>query len=228
MNDSIKTARRIFDVTVNGGVGIFRTDVGYAIVGHGADAIKRVFTVKNRSYGKPCGCFGSWDMFNELIECDQQARDFVRAVIKDHNLPLSIVGRTRPDHPLLTNADPFTLKHATKGDTIDLLMNAGPIHDEIARLALENASGVFGSSANQSLAGSKYTFEDIEQEVREGVDLAIDSGPTKYSNPNGFGSSIIDLDTMRPFRIGIVFEEICKIAKSEFSIDIPAEVITPV
>lgn len=228
MKDHIDTAKRIFDVTVNGGVGIFRTDVGYAIVGHSGDAIKRIFSVKKRSFDKPCGCFGSWDMFNELIECDQRARDFVKSVISDHNLPLSIVGRTRADHPILTKADPFALKHATKTDTIDLLMNAGPIHDEIARLALENSSGVFGSSANQSLAGSKYTFEAIEEEVRDGVDLAIDSGPTKYSNPKGFGSSIIDLDTMRPFRIGIQFDEIRNIAKSEFSIDIPAEVITPV
>lgn len=228
MTDNQTAARQIFDTVASGGVGIFRTDVGYAIVGHTGDAIARIFEVKQRSFSKPCGCFGSLDMFDELIDCSTQAREFARAVTVDHNLPLSIVGRTRNDHPILRNADPFSRQHATKGNTIDLLMNAGPIHDEIARLALENGKGVFGSSANQSLAGSKYEFDAIEEAVRSGVDLAIDSGPTKYSHPDGFGSSIIDLDTMRPFRIGICFDEICAIAADHFGIEIPPKVIEPV
>ena len=228
MTNDQYTARQIFDTVASGGVGIFGTDVGYAIVGHKEEAIARIFEVKQRSFSKPCGCFGSLAMFDELIDCSQQARDFVRTVIIDHGLPLSIVGRTRSDHPILSNADPFTRQHATKGNTIDLLMNAGPIHDEIARLALEQGKGVFGSSANQSLSGSKYAFDAIEQPVRDGVDLAVDTGPTKYSNPDGFGSSIIDLDTMRPFRIGICFREICDIAADHFDIEIPPQVIEPV
>lgn len=228
MTQHVDTARRIFSTVADGGVGIFRTDVGYAIVGHAADAIARIFEVKQRAFSKPCGCFGSLDMFGEMIDCSETAREFVRAVIVDHGLPLSIVGRTRGDHPILRNADEFALKHATKSNTIDLLMNAGPIHAEIARLALENGKGVFGSSANQSLTGSKYSFDDIEEAVRNGVDLAIDSGPTKYSNPDGFGSTIIDLDTMRPFRIGICFNEICNIAADSFGIEIPPHVIEPV
>jgi tRNA A37 threonylcarbamoyladenosine synthetase subunit TsaC/SUA5/YrdC len=228
MSDSVEIGRRIFETTVDGGVGIFRTDVGYAIVGHTGDAISRIFAVKKRSFSKPCGCFGSWDMFNEIIDCSKPAQDFVRAVIADNDLPLSIVGRRRRDHPIFVAAEQFAIEHATKGDTIDLLMNAGLIHDEIARLALSNSSGVFGSSANQSLTGSKYTFQAIEEDVRAGVDLAVDSGPTKYSDPNGYGSTIIDLDTMRPFRIGIRFAEIRRIAADGFGIDIPAKVIEPV
>ncbi len=68
------------------------------------------------------------------------------------------------------------LKNASKSGTIDLLMNAGPIHDEIARLALESGNGVFGSSANMSLSGSKYDFKDVEIELRNKVDLALDGG----------------------------------------------------
>lgn len=228
MTQHEETARRIFETVADGGVGIFRTDVGYAIVGHKGEAIARIFEVKQRSFSKPCGCFGSLDMFDELIDCSETAREFVRAVIVDHDLPLSIVGRTRGDHPIVRDADAFSRKHATKGNTIDLLMNAGPIHIEIARLALESGKGVFGSSANQSLSGSKYNFDDIEEAVRNGVDLAVDSGPTKYSNPDGFGSTIIDLDTMRPFRIGICFDEICNIAADRFGIEIPPQVIEPV
>lgn len=225
MADPKDDARAVFDTVSGGGVAIFRTDVGYAIVGHTEAAVARIFEVKARSFDKPCGCFGSLAMFDALIECDGRARDFVHAVTVEHGLPLSIVGRYRADHPIIANADPFVRRHATKGDTIDLLMNAGPIHDEIARLALEHGSGVFGSSANRSLSGSKYQFGDIEPEVREGVDLPLDSGPTKYRNAEGFGSTIIDLATFRPFRIGICFEEICAIAQEAVGVAIPPEVI---
>jgi tRNA A37 threonylcarbamoyladenosine synthetase subunit TsaC/SUA5/YrdC len=104
-------------------------------------------------------------------------------------------------------------------------MNVGPIHDEIARLALKSGKGVWGSSANMSLGGSKYDFETIEPELRNAVDTAIDGGATRYSNSKGFGSSIIDLDTFRPFRIGIKFKEICAVAKADFDVEIPIEVL---
>lgn len=223
MNEDIEAGRQIFRTVSDGNVGIFRTDVGYAVVGQSAQAIERIFTHKKRSYDKPCGCFGSLELFGELIDCSSKAADFVSRVIEDHGLPLSIVGRYRPDHPVIAKADPFAIKHGTKGGTIDLLMNAGPIHDEIARNALATGRGVFGSSANISLSGSKYDFDSIEPELRAAVDLALDGGATKYSNPNGFGSTIIDLDTFVPFRIGIMFDEIRAIARTELGIEIPAE-----
>lgn len=224
MNEDIEAGRRIFKTVSDGKVGIFRTDVGYAIVGQTAKAIERIFTHKKRSYDKPCGCFGSLEMFGELIDCSETATEFVNRVIKGHGLPLSIVGPYRPDHPIITDADLFTIQHATKGGTIDLLMNAGPIHDEIARNALETGRGVFGSSANMSLTGSKYEFHSIEPELRSAVDLALDGGATKYSNPDGFGSTIIDLHSFRPIRIGIKFDDIRDIARTELGIEIPAEV----
>lgn len=223
--DSVADARAVFDTAIKGGVSIFKTDVGYAIVGHTEPAISRIYTAKARSFSKPCGCFGSWEMFNEVIDIDARARDFVRAVILDHDLPLSIVAPFRPGHPVFAGAADFVLRNATKAGTVDLLMNAGQTHREIARLALEHGKGIFGSSANRSLSGSKYKFTDIEPEVTNAVDLALDRGDTKYSNPKGFGSSIIDLATFRPFRIGICFEQIQDIARNEFNIEIPHDVI---
>ena len=79
---------------------------------------------------------------------------------------------------------------------------------------------MFGSSANASLAGSKFRFEDIEPEVRTGVDLALDMGPTRYSDPNGRGSTIVDLDTFRSLRDGIEFETIRRIAREQCGRDI--------
>lgn len=218
-------ARAVYDTAMAGGVAIFGTDVGYAIVGHTDQAIKKIYAAKERSFSKPCGCFGSLAMFDEFIIAEPKARDFVRAVIADHDLPISIVAPFRPDHPIFRTAAPFVLANATKAGTVDLLMNAGSTHDEIAALALESNKGIFGSSANRSLTGSKYYFADIEPEVREAVDLSLDRGRTRYSHPKGLGSTIIDLQTFSPFRIGICFDEIRGIASRLFQIDIPPKLL---
>ncbi len=220
--DPLADGRAVHDTAIEGGVAIFKADFGYAIVGQTESAIRRIYEAKQRSFSKPCGMFGSFDMFQEVIEIDARAREFVRAVIFDNGLPISIVAPFARAHPLFANVAPFVLANSTKAGTIDLLMNAGPTHDEIARRALDTHRPVFGSSANRSLTGSKFNFHDIEPEVRKVADLALDRGPCKYQNPHGLGSTIIDLRDFRPVRIGIVFEAIQHIAAKDFGITIPS------
>jgi tRNA A37 threonylcarbamoyladenosine synthetase subunit TsaC/SUA5/YrdC len=224
--DPLADATLAFATARDGGVAIFKADVGYAIIGHSGEAIARIYRAKDRSFSKPCGCFANWQLFGEAIVTSGAARDFVSAVIHDEGLPLSIVGTFRPDHPLIADAAPYVRQNATKAGTIDLLLNAGPTHDEIARLAVEAGIGIFGSSANRSLTGSKFIFEAIEPEVREAADLALDRGPCRYSNEHGLGSTIIDLASFEPIRIGICFEEIREVARRRFGIDIPDRIKT--
>jgi tRNA A37 threonylcarbamoyladenosine synthetase subunit TsaC/SUA5/YrdC len=223
-HDPRADGRAVHQAVLDGQVAIFKADVGYAIVGHTEAAIRRIYQAKNRSFSKPCGMFGSWDMFVEVIDIDERARAYVRAAIFDHGLPISIVAPFRADHPLFATVAPFVLANASKAGTMDVLMNAGPTHDEIARRALETLRPVFGSSANRSLAGSKFEFGDIEPEVIAATDLALDRGRSKYRNDRGLGSSIIDLRTFTPVRIGICFDELRRVASSGFGIDIPERV----
>lgn len=218
-------ANEVFDAVERGGIGIFRTDVGYAIVGHEKEAIATMYEAKGRSFAKPCGMFGSLDLFDTLIDIGPEAREFVRKVILDFDLPLSIVAPFRPDHPLIERVDPWVLERSSKNGTMDVLMNAGPIHAAIARRALHSQTLVFGSSANRSLSGSKFSFDAIEPEVVAAATVALDRGPTKYSNPDGLGSTIIDLTVFQPVRIGIVFDRIQTIAREECGIEIPAQPI---
>ena len=219
--DPIDDGRAVHAKVVSGSVAIFKADVGYAIVGHTEPAIKRIYEAKQRSFSKPCGMFGSYAMFEEVIEIGAAGRDLVRAVIFDNSLPLSIVAPFRAGHPLFRAVAPFVMTNSSKAGTIDILMNAGPTHDEIARLALETSKPVFGSSANRSLTGSKFVFDDVEPEVRAATDLALDRGRCKYRNDKGLGSTIIDLRDFQPVRIGIAFDEIKTIASRTFGIEIP-------
>ena len=215
-------AARVFDVIRKGGVAIFPVSVGYAIVGHADEAIERMYKAKERSFDKPCGNFGDWELFNAIVDVSDQAREIVRVITQDHDLPFSIVGPFIPDNPVAKSQPPFAFKNSTKLGTMDLLMNAGPLHDEIARLARENNFAVVGSSANLSLTGSKFVFEDIEAQVRDVADITIDYGLVPYHNDKGLGSTIIDLVSCETIRVGCVYDQICDIIKDGFDIDLKA------
>jgi tRNA A37 threonylcarbamoyladenosine synthetase subunit TsaC/SUA5/YrdC len=215
-------AQRIFDTVCGGGVAIFPVSVGYAIVGHEEESVQRMYRAKERPFSKPCGNFCDWQLFIEAIKVPDTARDVVSAVIHDHNLPFSIVAPFDESHPVIRSLPSFALENATLAGTMDMLLNAGPLHDEIARLARENAYAVVGSSANRSGSGSKFIFQDIEQQVLDAADIAIDYGLVPYRNDEGLGSSIVDLVSWETIRVGAVYDEICDILLNRFDIDLQA------
>ena len=212
-------AARLLNTVAQGGVGIFATDVGYAIIGNGEAAIARIFACKQRNFDKACGMFSNWDMFDALAQVGERERKIVDTVIHEHGLPLSVVTPYKVDHPFFSQLTPLTRERSSRGDTIDMLLNAGALHDEIARLAWSRGVPLLGSSANQSLSGSKYKLADVEQAVRDEADLVIDYGDTKYSHPAGMGSSIIALPSLKPIRKGIKFDEICSLIAQRFGTD---------
>ena len=213
-------AQRVFDTVREGGVAIFPVSVGYAIVGHAEEAIQRAYRVKQRSFEKPCGNFGDLQLFDEMLIASDEAREMVRVIIEDHDLPFSVVAPFREDHPVVQSMPPFTFRNATKAGTMDLLMNAGPLHNEIARLARESSFCVSGSSANVSLTGSKFRLEDVQDQVRDAADIEIDYGLVPYHNPDGLGSTIVDLTNFRTVRVGCVYDQIADIVLDTCGIDL--------
>ena len=220
--DVEKDATKILDTVADGGVVIFPVTVGYAIVGHTEEAIARIYEAKQRSFGKPCGVFADWQLFNEVMKVDDRSREVVRTVIDENDLPFSIVAPFDPGHPLIRSMAEFVLKNASLAGTMDLLMNAGALHDAVARGARERSMAVAGSSANQSLTGSKYRLENIEDRVLKAADLCIDYGLCTYHNDHGLGSTIVDLVSFETIRKGCVYDEICGILIDRFDIDLKA------
>jgi hypothetical protein len=143
----------------------------------------------------------------------------VDTVIHRYGLPLSIVTPYRVDHAFFKDLTPIARLRSSRAGTIDMLLNAGALHDAIAAESFSRGIPVLGSSANQSLSGSKYRLADVEAPVRAAADLVIDYGPTKYAHPDGMGSSIIELPSGRPLRKGIKYDEICEILARHFALD---------
>jgi tRNA A37 threonylcarbamoyladenosine synthetase subunit TsaC/SUA5/YrdC len=218
-HDVTTDARCLVDTLQSGGIALFQVDVGYAIVGNHEAAIERIFAAKQRSYDKPCGMFSNWQMVQDLAILGTREYDMVDTVIHRYDLPLSIVTPYRVDSAFFRGLTPTARLRSSRTGTIDMLLNAGQLHDAVAQESYGRRTPVLGSSANRSLTGSKYSLGDVEQEVRDAADLVLDYGPTKYTHPEGMGSSIIELPSGRALRRGIRFEEICDILARHFDVD---------
>lgn len=216
-------AERVFKVLQKSGIAIVPLDVAYAIFGGTGDAIRRIFEAKGRSFTKPNGMLADLELFTELHRVGERERTIVRAVTEDYGLPLSVVAPFVQDHPIFKSVDEFAMERSTKIGTLDLLLNAGPLHRELARLSRERGRPVLGSSANRSLGGSKFRLEDVDPEVRAVADIQIDYGLCRYANPNLISSTIIDLATFQVHRYGVCFDQIADILDRHFGIRLPAK-----
>jgi tRNA A37 threonylcarbamoyladenosine synthetase subunit TsaC/SUA5/YrdC len=191
-----------------GGIGIVPLDVAYAVVATTASGMRRIFEVKRRSYDKPSGMFGNRQLSGEIHRMDEWRHGIVREMIEAERLPFSVVAPFRADHDLLAATDPFVIEHSSKKGTLDMLLNAGQFHDAIAAASIARRRGVFGSSANLSLAGSKYRLTDIEEPVRAAAAVHFDYGQSKFAHPDGLASTIIDFRDFTVVRVGHCFERL--------------------
>ena len=211
-------AQRVYACVRDGGVAIIHLDIAYAILARSAEAVRRIYAAKRRSSDKPTGFLGNHALHEALHILDDRAREMVRRITRDHDLPLAVIAPYRKDHPLLAGLDPFVHQHAVKGDTLNILLNAGELRNALANIAVANGVICVGSSANVSLTGTKFRLEDVEPELRAIADVEIDYGLCAYHNPQGLSSTMIDFSTMRVQRAGVCYERIAAILKDEFGV----------
>ena len=209
---------RLFETLAAGGFGIVPLDVAYAVVATTAGGIRSIFETKRRSYDKPSGMFGNWRLSREIHLMDEKRHAMVREIIEDERLPFSVVAPYRADHPLFAAIDPFVMKNSSKGGTLDMLLNAGQFHDAIAEGSVARGTAVFGSSANLSLSGSKYRYEDIEPAIRDAAAVSFNYGQSKYAHPNGLSSTIIDFTNFTVVRVGHCFDQLARAFAIRFGV----------
>jgi tRNA A37 threonylcarbamoyladenosine synthetase subunit TsaC/SUA5/YrdC len=178
----------LFAALDSGGIGIVPLDVAYAVVATTAEGVRRIFEVKRRSYDKPSGMFGNWQLSREIHHMDDRRHEIVREMIEEERLPFSVVAPFRAEHELLAAVDPFVIQNSSKAGTLDMLLN--------------------GSSANLSLAGSKYRFADIDEPVRAAAAIHFDYGQSKFAHSDGLASTIIDFRDFTVVRVGHCFERL--------------------
>jgi hypothetical protein len=182
------------------------------------NGIRRIFEAKRRSYGKPSGMFGNWRMSREIHVMDERRRAMVREIVEEERVPFSVVAPFHADHALFAAVDPFVMKNSSKGGTLDMLLNAGHFHDAIAEGSVVRGTAVFGSSANLSLTGSKYRYEDIDSPIRDAAAIHFDYGQSKYAHKDGLSSTIIDFTDFSVIRVGHCFERLKNAFATRFGV----------
>ena len=173
-SDGAEAARAALDRTVHeGGVVIYPADTLYALGCDPLDsgAIARIHELKGRDEGKPSAVmfFSPLAMRELVATLGPATRDVVGALMPG---PVTLVLHN-PEHryPLACREDP---------ERLGVRLIEGPF--EGAR------SAVFQTSANRSGEPAPYRFEDVDPEIRDGVELAIDGGVL-----GGTPSTVVDL-----------------------------------
>lgn len=214
-------ALKAFRSMLSGGVAVLPLSVSYAIFAHTARGVERIYELKQRAQTKPNGVIGNWDIFSEVMETAPRDRDLVRCIVQDHDLPLSVIAPFRRDHDWLRTVEFGALRRSSKGNTMDLLINAGTLHNELARMSWESAAPLMGSSANVSLTGSKFHLAEVQDSLKNGCDIVFDYGPSRYANDFAIGSTIIELPSWKVLRWGGCFEQQAGIVLKHFGIELP-------
>ncbi len=180
-----KTFSRCRDVVQAGGVLVYPTETfyGMGVDPRNAEAVRRLFAVKERGAGQP--------LLVLLADADQVSEwavdisaDAERLMKQNWPGPLTLVFK----------AHQRVLPSVTGGTgTIGLRVPGSPVTRNLLRFI---GTALTGTSANISGQVSAMTAEQAASALGDAVDLILDAGPTAGGKP----STVLDVRT-RPFRI---------------------------
>jgi tRNA A37 threonylcarbamoyladenosine synthetase subunit TsaC/SUA5/YrdC len=213
-------AKRAFDAMVAGGVAILPQSVGYSLIAATPAALRRIFDTKRRAPSKLNAMLGNDAMTREVYRLSSRGREVVDAITRDYELPLGCVAPFHADHPIFGRFDADTMARSTKDGTLLMLLNAGHFHAAITRLSHAANLALFGSSANLSLTGTKFSGAEIEPEIRAIAEVVIDYGLMRY-HPYRQSSTIIDVEKLEVVRFGSCYEDIRDIVGRHFKVALP-------
>ena len=213
-------ARRVYDILKNGGISVIPSHVGYVVVACDPDAIWRIVRAKKRKPEKLNAVCGCREMHIALHDLPDDRRAIVSAITEEWDLPMGTAAKVHMDHPAIASLPKDTLNQTTYDGTLAMLLNAGPLMDNIARLAFNDNRMAIGSSANVSLQGVKFRVSEIEQEIIDAADIVIDYGLMRWNRYN-HSSTMINVSTMEVIRYGSCFDLIDDLLRNHFDITLP-------
>jgi len=207
MRNTDNIVDKVYSVMDKEGLALIKLDVAYALVGMTPKSIRKIFQLKRRSRERLCVVLGNSKVFKEIINPE------LHHYIDGFTYPVGLLGKVNK------KSDYFQLipEEIIHNDRIAVFINMGELGDELASYAYSKGRLVFGSSANITDAGNHYKLNDVESEIRKGVDFEVDLGSTKYQelrpDGRGYSSAMIDLDNDIMFRRGLVCDRVVEQAR---------------
>ena len=167
----------------------------------GASTRPRTAATRNRG-----GLFANTTMSRAIHVMEDWKHHLAETIVRKEDIPFSIVAPFRVRHEFFSPHG--TVRHAVLGQ--------GRHHGHAAQRRVSSTTrspASPGSAACQCSArrptprcrARKYRYADIEAPVREAASVYFDYGLSKYANPQGHSSTIIDFRDFRVIRVGVVF-----------------------
>ena len=199
---------RVYAALRRGGLALVPIEAGYGLIAIEEPAVRRIYELKGRPATKPCVTVASPAITASVAApIAPPIVHWIAAIAKVS--PLAIVTAVAADSALRGSQSAFVRDQTTSHDTIALFYAAGRLVESVAELARRDGRLVVGSSANLSGTGNNYRFADVPAVMVDGVDLALDRGPTHSSGASErLASTILDLTTGTFLRRGIDFDRI--------------------
>lgn len=218
--DPQQDACRVFLVLQAGGIAIIPASVGYGIVAIDPDALRRIFIAKRRQPHKRHAMIGSYSLHREIHRLPAREQGVVKTLAVDLDLPIGVVAPYDPEHPIIQRLPAQTLAQSTLDGTLAMLVNGGPLQENLSQLAANARLPLLGS-ANLTGTGTKTVVEEIEPEVREAADIVIDYGRVKF-HPRP-SSTMIDFQNLRLLRYGACYDVVQDVFWRFYNIALPGD-----
>lgn len=209
-----KEIEKAFDVIKNGGLIICPTRVGYILVGNTEAALKRKFELKHRPQQKSAVVLTEYRQLFEIAQVPRLHKKFIDAIEQADILCGFIFKRKEEKFMTL---DAFTRGITRLPDeTSCFVINHGAYSQYLVKQARKDHTYVFASSANRSGTGNRGRFENIGDEIVNGVDFSVAHNAyvaQRYKPDSGEQGVMVNLIANRPavIRKGLDLQKITDI-----------------
>jgi tRNA A37 threonylcarbamoyladenosine synthetase subunit TsaC/SUA5/YrdC len=205
--NNIQIAQDAYNVIKNGGLALVKADIGYGFLGHSENSIKRMYELKGRPYSNPCITAGNIDiMMNISCLHEPILLEWIKSITK--KTTLAVINPVNANSILIQKLPTWVHDQLVRDSTVATFLNTGEYIEPMARLAEQDEILLVGSSGNFSSTGNNYSFEDVPQEIINGVDYYYNAGSSKHKNNNKLATTILNFDTFTIKRAGVNHEMI--------------------
>ena len=216
MSVSIKLSEieQAYQKIKEGGLIVCPTRVGYILVGNTEKAIRRKFELKHRPLQKSAVVLTDFEQIFDIAEVPPEAKRFIDA-IEQADLLCGFIMKRREEK--FAKLDAFTRDITRQPDgTSCFVIHHGDYSEYLTRRAKSDGTYVFASSANRSGTGNRGRFENIGEEIVNGVDYAIEDNAyvaQRYEPDSGEQGVMVSFMGKQPavIRQGLNMKEIAEI-----------------
>jgi tRNA A37 threonylcarbamoyladenosine synthetase subunit TsaC/SUA5/YrdC len=190
-----------------GGLILVKGDIGYGLFGISRSAIATMYRIKGRQQSNPCIFVGNLELMDEIAVIDQpEVRKWIAETAQWTTLAVVLPART--SSPYLESMDPWVRERSVTRGSLAIFLRTGPYVEQLIARAFSEGWVFVGSSANKSLTGNVFRFDELPPEIVQGADLAVDHGVAALINPERRATTMVNFTNWTIRREGVNHQQI--------------------